>query len=89
MSFMSVWTNFLALGVLGDELIAGKSTHIEWHKPVYAGDTLYGEAEITSLVKRSVKNGMVEITVRVNNQHGECVLTDKTEAVVKCRPVEG
>ena len=30
MSFMSIWANFIRLNVLGDELIAGKSTKIEW-----------------------------------------------------------
>ena len=40
MSFMSVWAKFIDRGVLGDELIAGKSTKIEWFKPVFAGDTL-------------------------------------------------
>ena len=29
MSFMSIWANFIRLNVLGDELIAGKSTKIE------------------------------------------------------------
>ena len=37
MSFMSIWANFIRLNVLGDELIAGKSTKIEWFKPVFAG----------------------------------------------------
>lgn len=84
MTFMMVWSKFLELGVLGNELIAGQSTSMNWHKPVYAGDTLFGKAEITGLTKRNAKNGMVEVTVRICNQHGELVLTDVTEAVVKC-----
>ena len=40
MSFMSVWAKYLEIDLAGDELLAGKSTKIEWFKPVFAGDTL-------------------------------------------------
>ena len=36
MSFMSVWAKYLEADFFGRELLAGKSTRIEWHKPVYA-----------------------------------------------------
>ena len=85
MSFMSVWVRFLEHNVFGDELIAGKSTKIEWHKPVYADDILTGTAEITALTKRNSKNGIVEISISAFNQNGELVLTDVTEMIVKCR----
>ena len=85
MSFMSVWAKFLELDFFGDELVAGKSTKIEWHKPVYADDVLHGKAVITDLVRRNPKNGIVEITVEAYNQNGLLVLTDVTEAIVKCR----
>ncbi|MBE6957480.1 MAG: hypothetical protein E7450_08570 [Ruminococcaceae bacterium] len=87
MSFMSVWVKFLELDLFGRELIAGKSTKIEWHKPVYAGDVLTGTVTVTNLVRRSAKNGIVEVTVEVRNQHGILVLTDVTESVIKCREV--
>ena len=83
MSFMSIWANFIRLNVLGDELIAGKSTKIEWFKPVFAGDTLTGKARITNITPRNKYNGIAEITIEVFNQHGELVLTDVTESVVK------
>ena len=86
MSSMLVWTKFLDQDPFAAELIAGKSTKIEWLKPVYPGDVLTGRAEITGKTKRSAKNGIVEVTVSAYNQHGVCVLTDVTEAVVKCRP---
>ena len=86
MSFMLVWTKFIDQDPFAAELIAGKSTKIEWLKPVYPGDVLTGRAEITGKTKRSAKNGIVEVTVSAYNQHGVCVLTDVTEAVVKCRP---
>ena len=85
MSFMSVWVKFLETDFFGNELLAGKSTKIEWHKPVYADDVLHGKAVITDLVRRNPKNGLVEITVEAYNQNGLLVLTDVTEAIVKCR----
>ena len=88
MSFMSVWAKFLEQDFFGRELLAGKSTKIEWLKPVYPEDILTGRAEITGLQKRNPKNGLVEITVAAWNQKGELVLRDVTEAIVKCRPRE-
>lgn len=85
MSFMSVWSKYLEVDFFGDALLAGKSTKIEWLKPVFADDTLTGKATITNLVKRNAKNGLVEITIEAYNQNGELVLKDVTEAVVKCR----
>ena len=83
MSFMSVWAKFLELDMFGEELLAGKSTKIEWHKPVYAEDVLTGKAVVTALTLRNPKNGLVEITIYAYNQHGDLVLTDVTEAIVK------
>ena len=86
MSFMSVWAKYLELDFFGPELLAGKSTKIEWLKPVFADDVLTGKATITNLVKRNPKNGLVELTILVYNQKGDLVLTDVTEAIIKCRP---
>lgn len=83
MSFMTVWAKYLEVDFFGEELLAGKSTKIEWFKPVFAGDVLYGEAEITDLNKRNEKNGVVELTIQVYNQNGIMVLQDVTEAIVK------
>ena len=88
MSFMSVWAKYLEVDFFGDELIAGKSTKIEWLKPVFADDVLSGKATITKLVKRNPKNGLVEITIEAYNQNGDMVLTDVTEAIVKCKDGE-
>ena len=84
MSFMSVWARYLEVDFFGKELLAGKSTKIEWHKPVYAEDVLHGRAEITNLMKRNARNGLVEVTIEAYNQKGEHVLSDVTEAIVKC-----
>ena len=86
MSFMSVWAKFLEKDILGNELVAGKSTKIEWLRPVYPNDVLTGRARISGLTRRNARNGLVEITVEAYNQNGELVLTDLTEAVVACRP---
>lgn len=88
MSFMSVWAKYLEVDIVGDALIAGRSTKIEWHKPVYAEDVLTGKATVTNLVRRSPRNGLVEITIEVYNQKGTLVITNVTEAVVKCKTVE-
>ena len=84
MSFMSVWAKYLEVDFFGKELLAGKSTRIEWHKPVYAGDVLHGKAVITNLTRRSPRNGIVEITIEAYNQNNVHVLSDVTEAIVKC-----
>ncbi|MBQ8431292.1 MAG: MaoC family dehydratase N-terminal domain-containing protein [Clostridia bacterium] len=86
MSFMSVWARYLEVDFFGEELLAGKSTKIEWLKPVYADDVLTGTATVTNLIKRNARNGLVEITIQAFNQNGELVLTNVTEAVVKCKP---
>ncbi len=85
MSFMSVWAKYLENDLAGDELIAGKSTKIEWQKPVYAEDTLTGVYTISKLTKRNNKNGIVELAFDVFNQNGDLVLTNITEMIVKCR----
>ena len=87
MSFMSVWAKYLEVDFFGEELLAGKSTKIEWLKPVFAEDILTGKATITRLIKRNEKNGLVEVSIEAYNQNGELVLKDVTEAVVKCRVV--
>ena len=85
MSFMSVWAKYLEVDFFGSELLAGKSTKIEWLRPVFPNDVLTGKATITNLTRRNEKNGLVEITIEAYNQNGELVLTDVTEAVVRCR----
>ena len=88
MSFLAVWAKYLEVDFFGEELLAGKSTKIEWLKPVFAGDVLTGKATITNLVRRSPKNGIAEVTINVYNQNGDLVLTDVTEAIVKCKRVD-
>jgi len=86
-SYMAVWAKYLEADFFGNELLAGKSTKIEWLKPVYADDVLTGKATIIRKEKRNARNGVVEVSITAWNQHGEVVLTDATEAIVKRRPV--
>ena len=88
MSFMSVWARYHEVSFFGNELVAGKSTKIEWLKPVFAGDVLTGVVTVTALERRNAKNGLVTVSVDVTNQKGEHVLFDVTESVVKCRGEE-
>ena len=88
MSFMTVWAKYLEIDLAGDELLAGKSTKIEWFKPVFAEDVLKSTCTVTNLTKRNEKNGIVELTFEVFNQNNELVLTDITEMIVKCKPTE-
>ena len=85
MSCMAVWAKFVENDIFGEELIAGKSTKIEWFKPVFAEDVLKGTARISDIVRRNAHNGIAEITIEVYNQNGELVLTNVTESVVKYR----
>ena len=85
MSFMAVWAKFVENDYFGDELIAGKSTKIEWFKPVFAEDVITGKVTITRLERRNQFNGVAELTTNVYNQNGVLVLRDVTESVLKCR----
>ena len=88
MSFMSVWAKYLEIDLAGNELLAGKSTKIEWHKPVFANDVLTSTCTVSKLEKRNAKNGLVELTFEIFNQHGALVLTDTTEMIVKCKAAD-
>lgn len=85
MSFMSVWVKYLEVDFFKEALLAGKSTKIEWLKPVFPNDVLRGNAVITNLISRNNKNGIVEVSIMIYNQNDELVMTNVTEAVVKCK----
>ncbi|MBR5558641.1 MAG: MaoC family dehydratase N-terminal domain-containing protein [Oscillospiraceae bacterium] len=82
MAFMAVWANYLKVDLCGEELVAGKSTGMEWHKPVYANDVLYSQAVVSSKTPGK-RTGIVELTFTIKNQNGEHVMTNLTEMVVK------
>jgi acyl dehydratase len=84
MSFMAVWANYLKVDISKDQLVAGKSTKMEWLKPVYPEDILYSKAVVTGKTEGR-HNGIVELTIDIANQDGEKVMTNITEMVVKKR----
>ena len=84
-SFLVVWKQFVDLELFGDELVAGKSTKVEFLKPVYPGDVLSGTVRVINVTRRNPYNGIAELSIVVRNQKGEIVLTDVTEGVVRCR----
>ncbi len=88
MSFMAVWARVTESDLFGDELVAGKSTKIEWCRPVYAEDCLYGKGRISRILRRNPYNGIAELTLEVYNQRDELVLTNVTESVVRYRTRE-
>lgn len=83
MSFLVVWANYVQQDFAGEQLIAGKSSKIDWFKPVFAGDVLTGTAEVTAITPRNEFNGVLEVTIDVFNQSGELVLKNVTESIVK------
>lgn len=85
MSFLLVWAKYIEEDFFGTELIAGKSTRVEWARPVFADDILTGKAEITDIIPRNERNGIAVLQLDVYNQNNEIVLTSTTEAVVRCR----
>ena len=84
-TFALVWSEYLKNDYFGEELLAGKSTKMEWFAPVFAGDTLYGKAEIIDKIDRNPKNGIVVLQIDIYNKDNVLVLTDITEAIVKKR----
>ena len=54
-------------------------------KPVLIGDTVSPELEVTELISKS-DSGLVRITTRVRNQHGEVVLEGMHAYLIKKRP---
>lgn len=85
MSFMKVWAEFVKLNVWGEQVVAGRSTKIEWLAPVFAGDVLTGRAYVTELKPRKSGTGTVITTVDIYNQDGVHVIRDTTETVVRKR----
>lgn len=83
MSFMAVWAKYIEVDFFGDQLVAGRSTKIEWNKPVFAGDILRGEAKITAISPRNPYNGIVQLTMAIYNGENEQVMNSVVEAVVE------
>lgn len=85
LTFALVWSKYLEKDYFGEELLAGKSTKMEWYAPVFAGDVLYGKVEVIDKIDRNPKNGIVVIQINVYNKEDVLLLSSTTEAIVKKR----
>jgi len=54
-------------------------------KPVFIGDTISPEIEVCELIPKT-ETGLLKLTTRVKNQHGEIVLEGMHVYLVKKRP---
>ncbi len=70
--------------VIGDSLIGMIEISAKILKPVYAGDTLYPELEITELTPQRT-TGVVTMRATVKNQHGVLVLDGVHKYLLKRR----
>jgi acyl dehydratase len=74
MSFMAVWSEFVKMNVWEENLIAGRSTKIEWFAPVYAGDALEGGVTVLGAERTKMESGLVVLGMDIYNQHGMKVI---------------
>lgn len=86
LTYLVVWSPFMKLNPFGDELVAGKSTKMEWHLPVYAEDQLTDRFWVSKKEPLGRGKGLLEIQIEIHNQEGKRVLSGFTEAVMQCRP---
>ena len=68
--------------VLGEALLGFIAQSSKFHKPVYAGDTLYPALTITEL-KPQRTTGIVTVASSVHNQRGELVLSGEQTYLVR------
>lgn len=87
MTFLVVWAEYVKQDFAGEQLIAGKASHIEWFHPVFAGDVLKGKAYVSKIMSRNAYNGIMEVTMDIFNQNNELVLKNVTESIVKKKDV--
>lgn len=85
LTYLVVWGPFMKMDPFGDELVAGKSTKMEWHLPVYAGERLSGRFWVSKVEPRGASKGIVEIQIEIRNQDDKVVLTGLTEGVMRRR----
>ncbi|KIZ39803.1 dehydratase [Rhodopseudomonas palustris] len=68
--------------VIGEALLGFLAQSSKFHKPVYAGDTLYPELVIAALTPQRT-TGIVTVTSSVHNQRGELVLSGEQTYLVR------
>ena len=80
----AAWSLFVRLDVYGDDSRVGIGMdEIRWFLPVYPGDSISAEVEITNLRLTSKGDkGVVEMTFQVSNQRGERVMQFRTIGLI-------
>jgi acyl dehydratase len=73
--------------VMGEAMVAFIEASAKFKGPVYAGDTLYPQLEITGL-KPGRTTGVVTCRATVHNQDGEMVLEGEHKYLIKRRNAE-
>jgi len=68
--------------VIGDALLGFIEQSSKFHKPVYAGDTLYPELVIAALTPQRT-TGIVTVASSVQNQRSELVLSGEQKYLVR------
>jgi acyl dehydratase len=92
----SLFTLGLLVGLTVHELTLGTTIanlgfdHVEFPRPVFHGDTIHAESEVTATrASRSrVGSGIVTFEHRALNQRGEIVARCKRNALMKGRPAQ-
>jgi len=84
LSFMSLWVHLVEEhDPFGDDMVAGKSNHMEWFAPTYPNDELRGTVTVTKLTKRNNYNGIIEIEIDGWNQDDTHTLHGGAEVIVR------
>ena len=59
---------------------------VRYVNPVYVGDTLHAEMEITDCTTRNAQWGLLTLAIQTVNQNGQCVVADEHILIVERRP---
>jgi acyl dehydratase len=68
-----------------DSMLAFLSQSTRFLKPIFIGDTIYPELEVSELIPKG-KNGVVKFRTVIRNQNGDAVLEGEHVYLVKKRP---
>lgn len=71
-------------GEVEDSMVAFMSQSSRFLKPVFIGDTIYPELEVSELIPKK-NNGVVKFRSVVKNQHGDVVLEGEHVYLIKKR----
>lgn len=79
-----VWAEWIKLGVLAEDCLGGLSANdISWKLPVYPGDYLHVDVEVTQKkIKNSGKMGIITLAFDVKNQNNKTVLTFLADVLI-------